>query len=132
MLEAIERDPLVDALIRAHPERRATVPKGDNPILTLAHAASRHSGYSAGDILSHRRGAPLCRVRHIVMYLAHQLTALSYPKIAGLLGNRDHTTIMHGVRKVERLIHFDVGLSEDIAAIRALAAAADPELGFVE
>jgi chromosomal replication initiator protein len=54
---------------------------------------------------------------------------MSFPEIGRLLGDRDHTTILHGVRKIERLIQFDDRLSDDVAAIRDLAIAADPELG---
>jgi hypothetical protein len=103
--------------------------KGLNPVATIVRAASRHSGYSAADIISHRHRADLVRVRHIVMYLAYRLTTYTFPGIGRFLDGRDHTTILHGVRKIERLIQSDERLSDDVAAIRDLAIGADPALG---
>lgn len=122
-------DTLLNALAREHNGKHVPIPKAINRVLTITRAASRHSGYSVGDIISHRRRAPMVRVRHVVMYLSYRLTSMSFPEIGRLLGDRDHTTILHGVRKIERLIQFDDRLSDDVAAIRDLAIAADPELG---
>ena len=128
----ITPDPLLEALRRALPEQPSPIPKGINSVQTIIRAASRHSGYSPGDLISRRHQAPLARVRHIVMYLSHRLTSMSFPKIGQLLGDRDHTTIMHGVRKIERLIQIEDRLADDIAAIRALAVESDTQLGAME
>lgn len=130
MLQA--RETMLGALARAHPERLPSVEKGENPVLTIARAASRHSGCSVRDIMSHRRHEPLCRVRHVVMYLSYQLTTLSFTKIGFLLGPRDRTTIMNGVCRVERLVEQRYEIYSDIVAIRDIAIAADPELWVSE
>lgn len=131
MLDQIEATPttLLDALIREHNGKQLPVPKALNRVLTIVRAASRHSGYSVADLISHRHRAPLARMRHIVMYLSYHTTSMSMPEIARQLGDRDHTTILHGIRKMERLVQFDDRLSDDIEAVRDLAIAADPELG---
>jgi len=69
------------------------------------------------ELLSHRRGAT-ARPRQIAMYLAKTLTPRSYPEIGRLL-RRDHSTVMHGVRRIEALRASDPGID---AAVRALAA----------
>lgn len=55
---------------------------------------------TADDILSMRRGRAVAWPRQIVMYLARHMTLRSLPEIGRVLNNRDHTTILHGVRKV--------------------------------
>lgn len=104
------------------------VVKGLNAVTTLMRAAARHSGYTVHEIKSHRVRAPLVRMRHIVMYLSYRLTSLSFPMIANLMGGRDHSTVLHGVNKIERLIKSDDRMAADIAAVRNLAIAADPTL----
>jgi chromosomal replication initiator protein len=52
------------------------------------------------------------------MYLAKQLTARSLPEIGRKFGGRDHTTVMHAVRKIEELIESDAQISQDVEIIR--------------
>jgi hypothetical protein len=52
------------------------------------------------------------------MYLAKQLTPRSLPEIGGRFGGRDHTTIMHGVRKIEELMATDSQLADDLQLLR--------------
>ena len=54
------------------------------------------------------------------MYLAKQLTARSLPEIGRKFGGRDHTTVMHAVRKVEELKATDNGFSEDVELLRRM------------
>ena len=54
------------------------------------------------------------------MYLSKQLTPRSLPEIGRRFGGRDHTTIMHGVRKIEELMTMDSQLSDDIQLLRRL------------
>jgi chromosomal replication initiator protein len=54
------------------------------------------------------------------MYLAKNLTSMSYPEIGKRFGNRDHTTIMHAVRKVEELMEQDAGLCDDVNLLKSL------------
>src|SRR6185369_2400178 len=61
----------------------------------------------AAEMVSQRRGRVVARPRQVAMYLAKQLTPKSLPNIGRLFGNRDHTTVIHAVRTVERLIGED-------------------------
>ena len=63
------------------------------------------------------RARNVARPRQIAMYLAKQLTSRSLPEI-GRKFDRDHTTVMHAVRKVEELIIEDTSLAESVDALR--------------
>ena len=56
------------------------------------------------------------------MYLAKNLTSLSYPEIGRQFGGRDHTTVMHAVKTVENLAKSDAQLSEDVELIKSILA----------
>jgi chromosomal replication initiator protein len=79
------------------------IPLGPEVIIrTTAHAY----GFSSEDILSSSRRQPLVLSRQIAMYLCRELTDLSLPKI-GEQFNRDHTTVLHSVEKVKRILRSD-------------------------
>ena len=67
----------------------------------ILKVVSRHFGVSKGDILSQRRHRSVVWPRQVGMYLAKQLTARSLPEIGRRFGNRDHTTVLHAIRKIE-------------------------------
>ncbi len=71
------------------------------------------------DIVSSRRNASIVRPRQVVAYLARHMTRLSLPQIGARLGNRDHTTIMSAIRKIERLVSSDEGFALRLARLRA-------------
>jgi len=73
-----------------------------------------HYNIKMADLLSPRRARAVARPRQVAMYLAKQLTTRSLPEIGRKFGGRDHTTIMHGVRKIEELRGGDPSLNEDI------------------
>ena len=80
-----------------------------------------HFGLSMADLLSPRRARHMARPRQIAMYLSKQLTTLSLPDIGRRFAGRDHTTIMHGVRRIEALIRDDAQIRDDVEALtRAL------------
>lgn len=64
-------------------------------------------GFSPEDMQSPSRRQPLVLSRQIAMYLCRELTDLSLPKIGKLFGGRDHTTVIHAVDKVTRLLPAD-------------------------
>lgn len=77
-----------------------------------------HFGVRRDDLLSERREHSIVRPRHIVMYLARNLTPLSLPQIGYYLGGRDHTTVMSALAKLDHLILMnDEELIQDIAEI---------------
>ncbi len=73
-----------------------------------------HYNIKIADLLSPRRARAVARPRQVAMYLAKQLTTRSLPEIGRKFGGRDHTTIMHGVRKIEELRPGDPSLNEDV------------------
>ena len=78
---------------------------------------AEHFNISVKEMQSSRRARTVARPRQIAMYLAKQLTSRSLPEI-GRKFDRDHTTVMHAVRKVEELIMEDVSLAENVDALR--------------
>ncbi|MBS1725046.1 MAG: hypothetical protein JSS66_19065 [Armatimonadetes bacterium] len=62
------------------------------------------SGVPVNDIISHRRTVRFTIPRHFAIWLVRRDTTLSTPSIGRLFGNRDHTTILHACRKIDRLI----------------------------
>jgi chromosomal replication initiator protein len=73
---------------------------------------------SRGDLISSRRTANVVRPRQIAMYLAKTLTLRSLPEIGRRFGGRDHTTVLHAVRKIESLVGNDGALAEEIEMIK--------------
>lgn len=100
-----------------------------NPVRTIMKATALHFGFTLAELLSERRTKDIVRARHVAMYLASRLTVHSLPWIGRQLGGMDHTTILHGVRKIKNGIQFDQALSADVAAVRDIAIGADPALG---
>jgi chromosomal replication initiator protein len=71
-------------------------------------------GIKTADMYSKRRPVAIARPRQIAMYLAKELTQKSLPEIGELFGGRDHTTVLHAVRKIASLRHKDVQLNHDL------------------
>ena len=78
---------------------------------------AEHFNISVKELQSSRRARTVARPRQVAMYLAKQLTSRSLPEI-GRKFDRDHTTVMHAVRKVEELILEDQSLAENIEVLR--------------
>ena len=72
---------------------------------------------SVKEMQSSRRARNVARPRQIAMYLAKHLTSRSLPEI-GRKFDRDHTTVMHAVRKVEELIVEDTSMAESVESLR--------------
>jgi len=79
-----------------------------------------HYNVSRADILSSRRTATVVRPRQIAMFLAKVLTLRSLPEIGRRFGGRDHTTVLHAVRKIEGLAGSDKALSEEIELLKRM------------
>jgi chromosomal replication initiator protein len=79
-----------------------------------------HFNVSRADILSSRRTANVVRPRQIAMYLAKVLTLRSLPEIGRRFGGRDHTTVLHAVRKIEALSGSDGTLHEEIELLKRM------------
>lgn len=97
-------------LLRAH-DRRITIDE-------IQRKVAEHFNLRLSDMHSSRRARNVARPRQIAMYLAKQLTSRSLPEIGRKFGGRDHTTVMHAVRKVEELIADDAQIAQDTDVIR--------------
>jgi len=84
----------------------------------IQRIVARHYNVSRGDLLSSRRTANVVRPRQVAMYLAKTLTLRSLPEIGRRFGGRDHTTVLHAVRKIENLVGNDQALAEEIEALK--------------
>ena len=81
---------------------------------------ANHYQVSRSDLLSSRRTATVVRPRQIAMYLSKVLTLRSLPEIGRRFGGRDHTTVLHAVRKIEGLSGRDTTLSEEIELLKRM------------
>ncbi len=79
-----------------------------------------HYNVSRADILSSRRTANVVRPRQIAMYLSKVLTLRSLPEIGRRFGGRDHTTVLHAVRKIEGLTGSDRVLSDEVELLKKM------------
>ena len=83
---------------------------------------AEHYNIRLADMHSPRRARAVARPRQVAMYLAKVMTEHSLPEIGRKFGGRDHTTIMHGIRRIEELVVSDRSLREDVESLkRALA-----------
>jgi chromosomal replication initiator protein len=98
-------------LLRAS-DRRVTIEE-------IQKRVAEHYNIKLFDMHSARRARAVARPRQVAMYLAKQLTSRSLPEIGRKFG-RDHTTVMHAVRKVEELSHTDAGFAEDLDLLRRM------------
>lgn len=90
------------------------------PLLNqIRRVTASHYGISQADILSQRRTAATVLARQVAMYLCKTLTVRSLPEIGRHFGNRDHTTVLHSVRKITGLVLRNKALAGDIETIRA-------------
>jgi chromosomal replication initiator protein len=85
----------------------------------IQRIVARHYNVSRSDLLSSRRTANVVRPRQIAMYLAKTLTLRSLPEIGRRFGGRDHTTVLHAVRKIEGLIGSDNALATEIESLKS-------------
>jgi chromosomal replication initiator protein len=109
-LESVQE--VLHDLLRSH-ERRVTIDE-------IQKRVAEHFNMRLGEMTSDRRARAVARPRQVAMYLAKQLTTRSLPEIGRKFGGRDHTTVMHAVRKVEELKVTDPALAEDVELLRRM------------
>lgn len=88
-------------------------------VLHIVKVVAMHYGLEMVDMMSECRARHMVRARFVAMYLSRRLTPSSYPQIGRRLGDRDHTTIMHGIRWVEANLDKDEKLKADVAVLTA-------------
>jgi chromosomal replication initiator protein len=101
------------AILRPHlrgGEKRVTVDD-------IQKATAEHYGMKQADLISERRNRAIARPRQAAMWLAKQLTTRSLPDIGRRFGGRDHTTVLHAVRRIEELKAGDPQLARDLETL---------------
>lgn len=108
-LEMAERE-MRDLIRPAEPKRVR--------IEDIQRIVARQYNVSRSDLLSSRRTANVVRPRQVAMYLSKVLTLRSLPEIGRRFGGRDHTTVLHAVRKIEALTGNDAAFAEEIEGLK--------------
>ena len=85
----------------------------------IQNVVSNYFNIPLSDMLSQRRSRPLARPRQIAMYLAKKMTSRSLPEIGRRFANRDHTTVIHAVKTISRLIDQDDEMKKNINQIKS-------------
>lgn len=88
-------------------ERRVTIEE-------IQKKVASHYAIKFSDMFSSKRSRQVALPRQVAMFLAKKLTTLSLPEIGKNFGGKDHTTVLHAVRKITESVKTDQGLSEDI------------------
>jgi chromosomal replication initiator protein len=110
----IERvDELLGHLVAAGEPRRVRIED-------IQRVVAKHYNVSRQELVSNRRTRVIVKPRQIAMYLSKTLTPRSFPEIGRRFGGRDHTTVLHAVRKIEDLISGDTKLSHEIELLKRL------------
>ncbi|QFT61296.1 chromosomal replication initiator protein DnaA [Roseivivax sp. THAF30] len=84
----------------------------------IQRKVAEHYHIRLSDLIGPKRVRNFARPRQIAMYLCKQLTARSFPEIGRRFGGRDHTTVLHGVKRVEDLMLSDAQIAEDVELLR--------------
>ena len=105
----VAQDCLSD-ILRAS-ERKITVEE-------IQRKVSEHYNIRLSDMIGPKRMRSYARPRQVAMYLSKLLTSRSLPEIGRRFGGRDHTTVMHGVKRIEDLQIQDGQVAEDIEMLR--------------
>ncbi len=99
-------------LLRSN-DRRVTIEE-------IQRRVAEHYNIKLAEMSSERRARAVARPRQVAMFLSKQLTARSLPEIGRKFGGRDHTTVMHAVRKIEQLRQSDAAIAEDVELLRRM------------
>jgi chromosomal replication initiator protein len=98
-------------LVRAREPKRVKIEE-------IQKLVASHYNVTRADILSSRRTANVVLPRQIAMFLSKALTMRSLPEIGRRFGGRDHTTVLHAVRKIDALTKRDAAVSEEIELLK--------------
>jgi len=97
-------------LLRAN-DRRVTIDE-------IQRKVAEHFTLKMSDLLSERRARAVARPRQVAMYLCKKLTPRSLPEIGRKFGGRDHTTVMHAVKKIDELMNEDASFKDEVELVR--------------
>ena len=99
-------------LLRAH-DKKVTIEE-------IQKKVADHYNIRITDMHSPRRSRSVARPRQVAMYLAKSITSRSLPEIGRKFGGRDHTTVMHAVRKIEELKTIDSMFNDDVELLKRM------------
>lgn len=108
-----ELDKMLRHLIRSNDQKRVRIED-------IQKVVSRQFNVARNDLLSNRRTRVIVRPRQIAMYLSKIMTPRSLPEIGRRFGGRDHTTVLHAVRKIEGMLAQDQKLAHEIELLKRL------------
>lgn len=86
----------------------------------IQRQVSEHYNIRLSDMIGPKRVRSFARPRQVAMFLCKQMTSRSLPEIGRRFGGRDHTTVMHGVKRIEELRHQDAQIAEDLEMLRRI------------
>ena len=110
----VERiDELLSHMYRAGEPKRVRIED-------IQRIVARHYNVSKTELLSNRRTRTIVKPRQVAMYLSKVMTPRSLPEIGRRFGGRDHTTVLHAVRKIENLTGTDEKLEQELELLRRL------------
>ena len=108
-----ELDKMLRHLIKSGDQKRVRIEN-------IQRVVARQFNVARNDLLSNRRTQQIVRPRQIAMYLSKVMTPRSLPEIGRRFGGRDHTTVLHAVRKIEDLMSQDHKLAQEIELLKRL------------
>ena len=106
-------DELLGSLYRAGEPKRVRIED-------IQRIVARHYNVSKSELLSNRRTRGIVKPRQVAMYLAKVLTPRSLPEIGRRFGGRDHTTVLHAVRKIEGISGSDEKMAQELELLKRL------------
>jgi len=101
----------------------ADILRANNKLITIEDIqkkVSEHFSIKMSDMFSSRRSKSVVIPRQVAMYLSKELTNLSYPEIGRNFGGKDHTTIIHASKKIDKLLNESNSISEDIRLLKSI------------
>ncbi|SHL50102.1 chromosomal replication initiator protein DnaA [Roseibium suaedae] len=107
-------DKILNDLVRTGEKRQIKIED-------IQQAVCKHYNVSKADLLSSCRARNLVRPRQIAMYLSKTMTPRSLPEIGKRFGGRDHTTVLHAVRKIEEQVKSDQSLAQELTLLRRMS-----------
>ena len=97
--------------------------RANNKLITIEDIqkkVSEHFSVKMSEMFSARRSKSVVIPRQVAMYLSKELTNLSYPEIGRNFGGKDHTTIIHASKKIDKLLNENSHISEDIKLLKSI------------
>ena len=117
--QPISRELAAEALSAITSTPRTAVPMPS----VILEAVAQVTNVAVDALISKRREKQVAYARHLAMYLLRDVAHQSYAQIGRILGGRDHTTVLHGFRRIEELLEHDPDVRRDLTEIRAAIAA---------